>query len=100
MNERQPPATPGELNGHFEGQVHVQPIRVYYEDTDASGIVYNANYVKFIERGRTNCLRLLGVHHQDLMAFKEPVAFTVTRIELDFKVPHGSMVHKSLNVTG
>lgn len=82
-----PPAEPGELNGYFKGSLHIQPVRVYYEDTDASGIVYNANYVKFIERGRTNCLRLLGVHHQDLMSLDEPIAFTVSRIELDFLVP-------------
>lgn len=87
MSERQPPAEPGDLNGYFEGAVHVQPIRIYYEDTDFSGVVYNANYVKFIERGRTNCLRLLGVHHQDLLALEEPIAFAVTHLDLDFLVP-------------
>lgn len=87
MSERQPPAEPGELNGYFEGAFHVQPVRVYYEDTDASGIVYNANYVKFIERGRTNFLRLLGVHHQDLKTLEDPIAFTITRLELNYKSP-------------
>ena len=38
------------------------PVRVYYEDTDAGGIVYHANYLKFCERGRTDFLRLLGIH--------------------------------------
>jgi acyl-CoA thioester hydrolase len=87
MSESQPPAEPGQINGYFEGAVHVQPIRIYYEDTDASGIVYNANYVKFIERGRTNFLRLIGVHHQDLRALENPIAFTVTRLELAYKKP-------------
>jgi acyl-CoA thioester hydrolase len=46
--------------------VHVLAVRVYYEDTDFSGLVYHANYLKFCERGRSDCLRLLGVHHHEL----------------------------------
>jgi len=81
------PLEPSDVNGYFEDGFHIQPVRVYYEDSDASGIVYHANYVKFIERGRTNCLRLLGVHHQDLLALEEPLAFTVTRMTLEFLIP-------------
>ena len=44
--------------------VHVLPVWVYYEDTDASGVVYHANYLRFIERGRTDLLRRLGVTHR------------------------------------
>ena len=42
------------------------PVRVYYEDTDFSGAVYHANYLKFCERGRSDCLRLLGIHHHEM----------------------------------
>ena len=45
---------------------HVLPVRVYYEDTDFSGIVYHANYLRFMERGRTNYLRLIGADHRAL----------------------------------
>ncbi len=52
--------------GVMRGQVHVFPIRVYYEDTDAGGIVYYANYLKFAERGRTEMLRTLGIEQHRL----------------------------------
>ena len=47
--------------GHFDGKTHVLPIRVYYEDTDLSGVVYHANYLRFMERARTEFFRLAGV---------------------------------------
>ena len=50
----------GQLGGHLADGVHVLPLRVYYEDTDAAGIVYYANWLRFLERGRTELLRLLG----------------------------------------
>ena len=59
------------------------PVRVYYEDTDCAGIVYYANYLKFLERGRTEWLRYLGFA-QDLL-IEQGVAFAVTRVELDYK---------------
>ena len=52
--------------GVIRGQLHVLPVRVYYEDTDAAGIVYYANYLKFAERGRTELLRALGVEQEKL----------------------------------
>lgn len=61
------------------------PIRIYYEDTDAGGIVYNANYVKFLERCRTEWLRSLGVEQDVLL--DRGIAFVVRRIELDFIKP-------------
>lgn len=85
--EPAPPLPQNDINGFFEGRTHVQPVRVYYEDTDLSGIVFYGNYAKFIERGRTNFLRLIGVHHQDLLDLPEPVAFTVTRLEMDYLKP-------------
>jgi acyl-CoA thioester hydrolase len=53
--------------GRIEGSLHVLPLRVYWEDTDASGIVYYANYLRFVERGRSDLLRLAGVNQQALL---------------------------------
>lgn len=83
----QAPLAENDINGYLRDSEHHQPVRVYYEDTDASGIVFYGNYARFIERGRTNFLRLLGVHHQDLFALEEPIAFTVTRLEMDYLRP-------------
>ena len=60
-------------------------IRVYYEDTDAGGIVYNANYIKYIERARTEWLRSFGVE-QDIL-LERNVAFVVKHIDIDFRRP-------------
>lgn len=59
------------------------PIRVYYEDTDFSGAVYHANYLKFCERARSDCLRLLGIHHHKL----ENMGFVVRRMVCEFLKP-------------
>ncbi|GAB2933773.1 tol-pal system-associated acyl-CoA thioesterase [Rheinheimera gaetbuli] len=61
------------------------PVRVYYEDTDAGGIVYYANYLKFFERARTEWLRELGVE-QDLL-LSQNIAFVVTQVLMDNKKP-------------
>jgi acyl-CoA thioester hydrolase len=71
--------------GWVEGREHVLPVRVYYEDTDLSGLVYHANYVRYFERGRSDFLRTGGVHHAELLARPDPVAFAVTRMEIDFR---------------
>lgn len=77
--------------GYFEGPTHVLPVRVYYEDTDAAGIVYYANYLRFMERGRTDLLRLLGVTHTGLQsANKDPrsdTLFVVRRCEVEYLEP-------------
>jgi acyl-CoA thioester hydrolase len=70
--------------GAFVGREHRLPVRVYYEDTDFSGVVYHASYARFFERGRTDGLRLLGVGHTELLALPEPCAFAVTRLVIDF----------------
>ncbi len=74
-------------NGYIDGGVHHFPVRVYYEDTDFSGIVYHANYLKFCERGRTECLRLLGVHHTELAALEVPLAFAVAELNIKYRAP-------------
>lgn len=75
------------LSGRFEGRVHLLPVRIYYEDTDFSGIVYHANYLRYFERGRSDFLRLAGVHHAELAASESPIAFAVNRMEIDFIKP-------------
>ncbi len=79
------------LDGAIVDGVHRMPVRVYYEDTDFSGIVYHANYLKFMERGRTNYLRLLGADQHTLFAEAgagaEGFAFVVRSMQLDFLKP-------------
>lgn len=70
--------------GRFEGRVHLLPVRIYYEDTDFSGIVYHANYLRYFERGRSDFLRLAGLAHAELLEADPPMAFAVNRIALDF----------------
>src|SRR5215467_9274762 len=79
------------LDGEIrDGQHHMQ-VRVYYENTDFSGIVYHANYLRFIERGRTNHLRLMGAEQHTLFAEAETetpgFAFVVRSMTLDFLKP-------------
>ncbi|WP_171804935.1 tol-pal system-associated acyl-CoA thioesterase [Tolumonas auensis] len=59
------------------------PVRIYYEDTDAGGIVYNANYLKFLERARTEWLRQLGIEQDQLL--QHNVAFVVRHIDIEFR---------------
>lgn len=65
-------------------EVFLWPIRVYYEDTDAAGIVYHANYLRFMERARTEWLRALGFE-QDALAREHGVVFVITASTLAFK---------------
>jgi acyl-CoA thioester hydrolase len=71
--------------GWMDGREHVLPVRIYYEDTDFTGVVYHGGYVRFFERGRTDFLRLAGVHHAALLARADPLAFSVTRLAVDFR---------------
>jgi acyl-CoA thioester hydrolase len=73
--------------GWFDGREHRLPVRIYYEDTDFTGVVYHANYLRYFERGRSDFLRLAGVHHSELLTREDPAAFVITRLELDFRVP-------------
>jgi len=74
----------GPSAGVFVGREHQLAVRVYYEDTDFTGVVYHASYVRFFERGRTDGLRLMGVGHADLLTLPDPCAFAVTRLAIDF----------------
>jgi acyl-CoA thioester hydrolase len=79
------------LDGEIRGGRHVFAVRVYYEDTDFTGIVYHANYLRYMERGRTNYLRLIGADHRALFeaAQREApgFAFVVRSMSLDFLRP-------------
>jgi acyl-CoA thioester hydrolase len=68
--------------GRIEGRVHRLPVRVYYEDTDFTGLVYHANYLRFFERGRSDFLRAVGISHVELAA--ADTAFAVTRIDIRY----------------
>jgi acyl-CoA thioester hydrolase len=76
------------LDGTIHNGRHVMTVRVYYEDTDFSGIVYHANYLRFMERGRTNHLRLLGADHRALFAEAAQeapgFAFVVRSMRIEF----------------
>ena len=72
--------------GRIEDDIHVFPLRVYYEDTDAAGIVYYANYLKFAERARTEMMRQLGSAHGYLSA-EHGLAFVVRRCAVDYRRP-------------
>lgn len=71
----------------IEQTYYTLPIRIYYEDTDFSGVVYHAAYLKFFERGRTEALRACGVHHSEMLAREEPLAFAVRKMTTEWVVP-------------
>ena len=83
------------MTAHLDGEIrdgrHHMQVRVYYEDTDFSGIVYHANYLRFMERGRTNHLRLMGAEQHALFAEATRempgFAFVVRSMQLDFLKP-------------
>jgi acyl-CoA thioester hydrolase len=83
------------LTAHLDGEIrngrHHMQVRVYYEDTDFSGIVYHANYLRFMERGRTNHLRLLGAEQHVLFAEAQAempgFAFVVRSMQIDYLKP-------------
>lgn len=77
------------ISGAIGRDCHRLKARVYYADTDFSGVVYHARYLEFLERGRSDFLRLSGVHHTELMDGKhgERIVWVVRRMEIDFHSP-------------
>jgi acyl-CoA thioester hydrolase len=73
--------------GRFDGKTHILPIRIYYEDTDLSGVVYHANYLRYMERGRTEFFRLAGISKMAALDEEEPTAWTLRNASLDFIRP-------------
>ena len=80
---------PAGLSGELTPFGHRLHARVYYADTDFSGVVYHARYLEFFERGRSDFLRLAGVHHTELADGKhgEKLVWVVKRMEIDFRAP-------------
>lgn len=72
------------------------PVRVYYEDTDAGGVVFYANYLKFYERARTEMLRDMGFEQDDLIV-REGVIFVVRSVQVDYLIP--AVFNEELDVT-
>jgi len=94
--------------GFFRGPVHVLPLRVYFEDTDAGGIVYYANYLRYMERGRSDMLRLAGIEQgsgpgDDIDSLTRTL-FVVRRCEVEYLRParldDGLEVHTALTTIG
>jgi acyl-CoA thioester hydrolase len=75
------------LSGRLDNGTHILPVRVYYEDTDFSGVVYHASYLRFLERGRTDFLRLAGVDQSTLHQEGEGLIFAVRRMTIDYFKP-------------
>jgi len=86
-----PNVTKPNLDGEIRAGSHRMEVRVYYEDTDFSGVTYHANYLRFMERGRTNHLRLMGAEQHALFAEAQVetpgFAFVVRSMQLDFLKP-------------
>jgi acyl-CoA thioester hydrolase len=75
------------LSGELSGATHVLPVRVYYEDTDFSGVVYHASYLRFLERGRTELLRATGVDQSMLHADGSGLIFAVRKMTIEYLKP-------------
>lgn len=73
-------------SGRFCGREHILPLRIYYEDTDFSGVVYHANYVRYLERGRSEFIRQIGASHTQMLQ-AAAVTFMVSRLDLRFVRP-------------
>ena len=80
---------------------YVLPVRVYLEDTDAQGVVYNASYFRFMERARTECLRACGIDHDQLRE-EHGVVLVLSAIEARFRTPArlSDLLYVSADVAG
>jgi acyl-CoA thioester hydrolase len=87
MPDTRPGAHFRELAGRLDGDTHHLLVRVYYEDTDFSGFVYHASYLRFLERGRTELLRALEVNQSNLHEQMNGLVFVVRRMVIDFIRP-------------
>lgn len=68
----------------MEGKIHILPLRVYYEDTDAAGMVYHANFIKYMERARTDFLRLMGIWLRDWTTREDAIQFVVKSVNIEY----------------
>ena len=94
------PDIAGRLSEEAGRCAHVLPVRVYFEDTDFSGLVYHASYIRWCERGRSDFLRLVGNDHRALIegsSGREPAAFVVRRMTIEYLKP--ARIDEILEVT-
>jgi acyl-CoA thioester hydrolase len=94
------PDLAGRIAVDQQGRRHVLPVRVYFEDTDFSGLVYHGSYIRWCERGRSDFLRLIGNDHSALIdgsGGREPSAFVVRRMAIEFLKP--ARIDEILEVT-
>ena len=82
----EPSSDPPPIRGVFAGRVHLFPVRVYYEDTDLSGIVYHANYLRYCERARSDMLREAGIDQRGALEAGEG-AYAISAMDLRFVAP-------------
>jgi acyl-CoA thioester hydrolase len=73
--------------GSMDGKEHVLPISIYYEDTDLSAVVYHANYLRYMERGRTEFFRSVGISKMAGLEEEEPTAWTIRAIQVQYHRP-------------
>jgi acyl-CoA thioester hydrolase len=73
--------------GHFDGKTHILPLRIYYEDTDLSGVVYHANYLRYMERGRTEFFRLAGITQMADLDSAQPTAWAIRDVAVKYHRP-------------
>ena len=78
--------TEATLQARFEGKTYIWPVRIYYEDTDLSGIVYHANYLRYMERARTEFFRAMGIKAAYLEE-AEPAAWALRKVEVEYLKP-------------
>ena len=81
------PETRAPAPGWYEEKTFVFPIRVYYDDTDLSGVVYHATYLRFVERGRSDFLRTTALRHQGMLDVDEPLVWAVCWVTIDYIKP-------------
>jgi acyl-CoA thioester hydrolase len=73
--------------GRLDGKTHILPVRIYYADTDLSGIVYHANYLIYMERGRSEFFRAAGIARLAQLENPEPTAWTLRKVEIEYLKP-------------
>ena len=88
--------------GQFDGKTHVLPISVYYEDTDLSGVVYHANYLRYMERGRTEFFRRAGISKMAGLEDAEPTAWAIRSVQVNYHRPArlDNVLHVRTSLTG
>lgn len=80
------PSSPAPPSGLFDGPQHLFPVRIYFEDTDLSGVVYHANYLRYMERARSDMLRLAGID-QRVEQEAGAGAWAVTELAIKYRLP-------------